>query len=379
MRVLVVIDSLGRGGAETATADLAAPLIARGVEYHVAYFTDRDGVGPRIVEAGGRLHPLTGATSRIARIRAVRSLIRQVHPDVVHTVLYEADIAGRSAAALTRTPCVSSIVNDSYGPEHRAAHGPLKVRAAQALDAVTARACTRFHALTQHVAHTAVRRLRLPRRRIHIVPRGKDHAGLGGARTDDRRRRVRAALGWRDTDTVVLCVGRQEPQKDLVTAVRAFDQLAATDDRVLLVLAGRTGADTPRVAAAIAGCSAPDRVVQLGQRDDVADVMTAADVLLFPSLREGLGLTLVEASALELPIVTSDLPVLREVLGGPGECALLARPGDPAGFAAAVRHCLDDTVATQQRVARALQRFTERYELQTVADQMMALYRDAVA
>jgi glycosyltransferase involved in cell wall biosynthesis len=98
-----------------------------------------------------------------------------------------------------------------------------------------------------------------------------------------------------------------------------------------MVIAGRDGNATNSLQALARELDIVDRVQFLGHRSDVADLMVAADVFVFPSLWEGLGGVLIEALALEVPIVSSDLDATREVLGGKGTSGLLVPPGGGLG------------------------------------------------
>ena len=119
MHVLYVIDSLDRpGGAEQALAAMAPPLVAAGVRLDIAYLTERPGFQDDLRAAGAEVFPVIESDRR-RRTRGLASLVRERRPDLVHTTLYEADLAGRVAATMTRTPVVSSLVNVAYGPEHR--------------------------------------------------------------------------------------------------------------------------------------------------------------------------------------------------------------------------------------------------------------------
>src|SRR5437899_6986922 len=109
MRVLYVIDSLIYGGTERSLLELTPPLLARGVELEVAYLFERPGLREQFEAAGVRLHSVAGPGGRVSSIRRVRRLIRDRTPDLVHTSLFEANVAGRIAARLERVPAVSSL------------------------------------------------------------------------------------------------------------------------------------------------------------------------------------------------------------------------------------------------------------------------------
>jgi glycosyltransferase involved in cell wall biosynthesis len=308
---------------------------------------------------------------RAATAAALRRLVREQRPDLVHTTLYESDVLGRAAALSAGVPVVSSLVNSSYGPEHLHARGlsPWKVRAAQAVDAVTAQGTRRFHALTRHVASSMSRRLRIAADRIDVVPRGRDPELLGAV-TPERRAAVRAALELDGGVPVVLAAARQQYQKGLDVLVEAFADVRRKEPDAVLLLAGSRGAETARLEALAERAGG---VRFLGPRDDVYDLMAAADVFAVPSRWEGLGSAAMEAMGVGVPLVCSDVPALRETVGSQ-DYALLVPPERPAELAAGLLEALGDTAAAGARVKAARARFLTSFTLQQVGAQMVGFY-----
>ena len=162
MRLLYVIDSLAPGGAETSLAEMAPGLIARGIDLHVLPLGRQLDLAPRLEASGAAVHVHDTRAGRISNVRTVIAVARRIRPSLVHTTLYESDVAGRTAAALLHVPASTSIVNDSYGSSHYAESNRAKLNAARALDAVTALSARRFHALSAAVADSVAPRLRIP-------------------------------------------------------------------------------------------------------------------------------------------------------------------------------------------------------------------------
>nr|MDJ0953260.1 glycosyltransferase [Acidimicrobiia bacterium] len=316
MRVLTIIDSLAVGGAEQSLAGLTPHLTASGVEVHVAYLVERSGVGPELEAAGAVLHSLVGTGGRFGWLRRTRALIRKLRPDLVHTTLFEADIIGRTAAWSLRVPVVSSIVTEAYGPEHvdNPEYRAWKVRAAQAADAVTARMVRRFHAVSSSSAEVMAKRLRIPPGKIDVIPRGRDVAKLG-ERTPERRARVRASLGLTEDEPMVLAAARHFHSKGLDVLACAFPAVVDRFPSARLIIAGRNGPATPDIERIVQDGGVAEATEFLGYRNDVPDLMCAADVFALPSRVEGSPGALIEAMALCVPAVASDIPSVRELVG----------------------------------------------------------------
>ncbi|WAL70966.1 glycosyltransferase family 4 protein [Kitasatospora sp. YST-16] len=378
VRVVYVIDSVSRvGGAEQGLVAMAPLLVRAGVELHVAFLKESPGgFQKELAAAGAGVHPVPGG-SRGARVAGLRGLFRGLRPDLVHTTLYESDVLGRSAAFAARVPVVSSLVNSAYGPEHVHARGlsPWKVRAAQAVDAVTARGVRRFHALTEHVAEVMAARLRVARRRIDVVPRGRDPLLLGRV-TAERRAAVRGALGLAEEVPVVLAAARQQYQKGLDVLVSAWPRVRAARPDAVLLLAGSRGAETARLE----GLAAETGGVRfLGPRDDVFDLMAAVEVCAVPSRWEGLGSAALEAMGVGVPLVCADVPALRETVGGGEECALLVPPQRPEALAGALVRVLEGRGEALLRAEAARARFLAGYTLERVSARMVEFYGRALS
>ncbi|HEY9378601.1 MAG TPA: hypothetical protein VIQ02_16105, partial [Jiangellaceae bacterium] len=100
MRVMQLVDSLARAGAEQSLVSLAPHLVARGIDLHVAYLVERNDLRDDLEQAGIPVRSLAdGATSRRHWLARTTDLISELQPAVVHTTLFEADLAGRRAAA----------------------------------------------------------------------------------------------------------------------------------------------------------------------------------------------------------------------------------------------------------------------------------------
>jgi glycosyltransferase involved in cell wall biosynthesis len=372
MHVVYLIDSLVPGGAERSLAALAPEYRRLGIDLDVATLHDRPGLQADLEHAGARLFTLAGRGGRLGWTRRATALVRDRRPDLVHTTLFEADLAGRLAGALARVPVVGTLANEAYGPEQRSMPGirPSRLRAAQAADAATARLVRRFHAVSESVASAMASRLRVPRARIDVIPRGRDPEELG-RRTAPRRDAARASLGLGPADAAVLAVGRQEHQKgfDVLfeSAARARDECPGL--RVLV--AGRPGAATPALEALVHDRGLEPTVRFLGVRDDVGDLLCAADVFAFPSRWEGSPGSVIEALALEVPIVATDIDPVREVVGG-SDAARLVAAGDPAALAAALLGVLGGAERPDTDAGRA--RFEERFTIGRVAEQMLRFY-----
>lgn len=281
-----------------------------------------------------------------------------------------ANLAGRITARTVGLPVVTTLANEDYGPEHRAnsRYGAWSVRAVHAADMLTVPLTAQFHAISVEVARVMSHRLRIPNDRIQVIYRGRDPARLGTP-TLERRLRTRAALSIDVKTPVVLSVGRLDQQKGVDTTIEAFQRLLKHMPDATLLVAGRPGNARAVVQAKAQGNPA---IRLLGHRADIPDLMCAADVLSFPSRWEGLGGALVEAMALRLAIVASDIPPLVETIGDVGWP--LVRPDDRRALTESLLSVLEQGAANEARKDAAERRFRALFTAEAAAEGMAGLY-----
>ena len=371
--MLYVIDSLAPGGAETSLASMAPHLAALGIDLHVCYFVERDGVHEQLRDAGATLHHIDAP--RPTRAFALRRLIAATDPDIVHTTLFEADQAGRLAGAMSRRPVISSLVSTGFELGSWTSAAGLRARAAVVVDAITARAVSSFHAVSAPVADVMSRRLLVGRDRFAIIPRGREPGDLG-ERTAQRRRAIRERLGVATTTPLVVGIGREVFPKGHTTLLRAVPALAADVPGVRVLLAGQRGDRSDEIGRVIDELGIGGIVERLGHRDDVPDLLAAADALAFPSSREGFPGTLVEALALECPIVASDIPTIRSILERHDGRLLgtLVAVADSRALARSLAAVLDGP-RDDSALSVGHDVFVDEFTTAAVAERMVALYR----
>jgi glycosyltransferase involved in cell wall biosynthesis len=378
VRLLLVIPGLSGGGTERSTRELIPTLVSCGIDVSIVYMVHRptDDVA-HLERAGARVH-LVPKRRLDAHVLGIRRAITLERPDIVHTSLYEADVAGRVAAWRApgaRPVVLSSIVNTSYDPARLGDPNvpAWKLQGVRMIDGWTARNLTdHFHAVSCAVKDSAVQALGIEADRVTVIERGRDPRRLGDP-SWERRMRARTALGLdRDTQAIVT-VGRQEFQKGHVHLVGAFDVLAATRPSVELLIVGRKGNHSAQLEARVRQSPHRDRIRTLGHRDDVPDILSASDVFVLPSVYEGFPGAAIEAMALELPVVASSIPTLREVVEE-GRSGLLVSPNDLPRLAGAIGRVLDDPKLARRLGDRGRHLFLTRLTAEQSHRRMIELY-----
>lgn len=373
-KYLFVINSLLAGGAERSLVDLIPRIREKDITPIIVCLHRRDGGFETEARAAGMDVRVLPGNSLFAKGLSLRRLIKQERPNLVYTALFDSDVLGRLASIGIDVPVMTNLANTVYD---EARHGDpnvdrFRLRIVRWIDGITARRLTdHFHAISQAVKDSTVSELRVSPEKITVVKRGRD-AGRLGVRSQARRMEMRDRLRLDSNAEVVLSVGRQEYQKGHRHLIDAFARVSESRPQARLLIAGREGHATKDIAKRISDLGVNDLVTVLGHRDDVADVMATADLFVFPSLYEGLGGALIEAMALGLPVVASDLPALREVVQE-GENADLVPPGDAHSLALAIFGLLDDSDRRLRYAEKSLQIFSSEFQADVATERMLEL------
>jgi glycosyltransferase involved in cell wall biosynthesis len=295
--------------------------------------------------------------------RAFLSLVRIFRRErfhVVHTHNPKPGILGRIAASLARIPCVLNTVHGVYATPD---DGFRKRAAVVSLEWVAAR----FSDLEFYQSREDLEWMR----RLHVVGRhqsellgnGTDLARFDPDRvTPQRRAELKNELSIADDSVVIGAVGRLVAEKGFRELLTAFRRVRDEfPDAVLLIV----GDQDPAKADAISSDEIPGRdegVILTGWRDDVPDLMALMDVFVLASWREGMPRSAIEAAAMAIPLVLTDIRGCREVARD-GIEGLLVPPRNAGALARAVLAVVDDVglrarMGTAARV-RALDLFDE--------------------
>jgi glycosyltransferase involved in cell wall biosynthesis len=194
------------------------------------------------------------------------------------------------------------------------------------------------HTDSAFVASEVVEAFGVDQARVVVVPPGVPP--LPDVDAESGRRVVRRLLPP-GTERYILAIGTAEPRKDLPGLVRAFDDLAARQADLALILAGPPGWGEEALGAAIGEARAGERIVRTGwtEPDELSALLRGAAVLAYPSRYEGFGFPPLQAMVAGVPVVATTAGSLPEVLG---DGAVLVGVGDQAELAGAIDRCLSD-------------------------------------
>lgn len=329
IRVLEILATLKRAGAETMAVSLACRLDTKRFETGVISLFDAfpGGLEPELAAAGipvWHLGKRKGLDLRM--IPRLRHVIHEFAPTVIHTHSYVLRYSLPASLAMRNTVMVHTVHN--LAPKETDAFGRLLHRLV----------------LGRHVAAVAVgveveRSFRelYGRQPEATIRNGIEPAAL---RRPDARRRWRSECGFNDKDFLVASVGRLDPQKNPLGLIDAFALALGSHPHAHLLMAGG-GSLRDACERRAAELGVTSRVHLPGVQSGIADILAASDVFALASHWEGTPLAVMEAMAAGLPVAATAVGGVTELVSD-GETGLLAAAGDMAALAGALSRLASD-------------------------------------
>ena len=282
--------------------------------------------------------------------------------DLVHTHLIHADLYGTLAAKLAGIP---HIVSTKHNDNAFRTNMFMK-----ALVRIANRRCKRVITISYHLADFAQRVEGVPAE--HVVP---IHYGLFpyNDRPGDWRK-IREEFAVPASATLVLSIGRLTEQKGHRYLLEAWRTIASVDPAVRLLLIG-DGPLRNRLPAYARNIGLGDRAIFTGWRNDVPDLLDAADIYVHPSLWEGFGLVLLEAMATGKPVIASNVSAIPEVVIN-GETGILVPPRDSKALADAICRLLEDVEFRRKMGGAGRRRVEEVFSVERMVRETERVYED---
>ena len=329
VRVTLAITDLDVGGAERALVALALGLDRARWRPTVACLAGEGALAGPLRDAGIEVVCLGVSPRRpVAAVGALTRAFRRERPAIVQSFLFHANIASRLAARRAGRPPVVGGLRVAERRRSRRWH--------LTLDRLTAPLGVGSVCVSRGVERFSIKQGKLDPDRLVVIPNGVDPARFDAATPVDR-----GSIGVPEDAVLALYVGRLDPQKGLNDLFRAAGHVARNCPAWHLVLAGDGPLRAELVARSeLAGLAG--RVHWLGRRDDVPGLLRAADLLVLPSLWEGMPNVVLEAMAAGLPVVATQVEGTEDLVipgqtgwlvppnrSGPLADALLAAATDP--------------------------------------------------
>ena len=353
------------GGAEVLATRLARQLCHR-YKFLFACLDELGTLGEELRRDGFRVEVLQRCPGLDWRCPVkLANLLRQERVDLVHAHQYTPFFYGMAARLLCPRPAVMFTEHGRHFPDY-----PRQKRIWANRLLLTKR--DRVVGVGDAVRQALIDNEGISPQRVDVIYNGVDLHRFSGSSTT--RADVRRELGVCDTDTVILQVARLDYLKDHATAIRTFSRVLSQRKNTWLVLVGE-GPELAKIRALVEQSNLTQRVLFLGLRSDVDRLVSAADVFLLTSISEGIPVTLIEAMAAGVPIVSTNVGGVSEVVES-GATGFLAQAGDDDALATHVMHLVTDGDLRRQMGMRGHERAWEMFSESQMHSGYLRLYEE---
>ena len=322
------------------------PVIeGEGISFHQVPFTRR-------------MAPFSDLISLVTLIR----LFRSEKFDVVHVHTPKGSFIGSLAAFITRTPVRFYTIHGFYFHPDMPAY---KARFYRFFEFLTSRFVDHAFTVNREDRATAIRLGYYPEERITYLGGGIDLSQfIPFERSSSRRAEIRRSIGFTTGDRIVGFIGRLVKEKGLVELFKAYKSLKERMPNLRLLIVGPMDPDKgDAISPSIASHMGVEDVVFAGMRLDVPDMLSVMDVFVLPSYREGFPQSLMEASAMGIPVVTTNVRGCREAVEE-GRTGIIVPVRDSSCLAEAIHTILTNPVLARRMGEagrrKALAEFDER-------------------
>jgi glycosyltransferase involved in cell wall biosynthesis len=370
IRIAVVITGLGLGGMETRQLTVARYIDRE--RYHLDFYCLYDennvlipefeelGIRVRVVKVFDYSKPFPFRLNLFAILR-LAILLRKGKYDVIHTQLRDANTVGRIAAILSgKCPMVATICN----MEERS-------RFQQFWDRHLGRIGLKIMCISDAVLRYDMSHTKLPEEKYVRIHNGIDIDRF----SREKAHMSKAALGLPESAFVIGSVGRLHKQKDFKTLIRAFKNVHGNIPESFLVIAGE-GNEYAELKKLSENLGVSERARLIGARKDIPEIMSCFDIFILPSIYEGFGNVVIEAMSMEVPVISTDLPPVREILT-PGEDGIMVSPGKQEEISHEIMRLYKDEALRRRLSTNGRKTVMEKFSQYVMVRNIEKLYEEA--
>jgi len=368
LRILYLINHAGKGGTERYVDSLARKLNGSGAEVFFAY-NEEGPLADRMREMGIPVFRLE-MKSRfdLKAALALAGLCRKLNIDIVHTqFLREFYIA---------------LISRLFGSRVYVVNTCHMTHAGHPADKILNKLLSFNNTRTIAVSHAAERFLvEQGMRPQHI---GVIHNGVDvDYYTEEVSSGIREELGISSDSLVVVSIARFSPEKGHSFLIRAIARLLQTHGTVLsgrkpvflLVGDGETLEECKNLASEL-GIS--DHIIFAGFRSDVRNILKGSDIYICHSRYEAFGISILEAMACSLPVITTDVGGTGEIVNDENKCGIRVEYGDEEGMANAMRLLFESSRLREEYGRNGLEAVRKDFSINAMIEKTRQVYRECV-
>lgn len=360
--ILYLIYGFRIGGAERHLLDLCKGLDRRRFRPEIIYFHRDEQMLDEFRQAGipCSIFPAAAGELCCAEIYGLSRIIKKLSPDIVHVHLFHASRFGAMAAYIAGMKRIVRTKHNVSDPEARLGKKDRIWRTLYPL----------MLERTVAVSKAIAREIDSP----YVIYNGVDTDYFDSGAIDENYRKECVKEFQVEGNPVIGIAARLTKQKGHTVLIRAFSQLLGDwpDARLLIAGDGEERSTLENLTGDLGLC---ERVSFLGSIRNVREFLSILDLFVHPSLFEGLGIAVIEAMSMGLPIVASKVDGLAELISD-GVEGLLVEPGNPGELCQAMNRILGNSALGAKLGSQARTKAVDQFSLKTMVQKYQELYVD---
>jgi glycosyltransferase involved in cell wall biosynthesis len=363
LKVIHLVEDLKIGGAERVIADIALGLDRKKYDASVWCVTRGGETASELSEKRIEVKVLGISSFRnpLNTVRLAR-LLQAARPDIVHTHGYFASVIGRLAARRAGTPIILAHVHSTYW-EYKKRH----IMIERKLSRFTHKIICCSQAVESFVTNTE----KIADNKTIVIYNGVDEERFSPSKNSTS---IRAEFGMDEEAAVVGTVSSLTPHKGHEYLIQAASLVLSTLPAARFLVVG-DGPLRKKLEDQAKNLNIYPAVIFAGTRKDIPEILSLLDVFVLPShTREGLGIAIIEAMAVERPVVASDIGGIPEVVND-SDTGLLVPPGDPEALAKATNELLQNPARAKEMGKKGRIRVKERFTAKKMLAEIEHVYQ----
>ncbi|MBX9993186.1 glycosyltransferase [Priestia aryabhattai] len=356
MKVAHIVSHLDTGGAEKLVAEISNLMVPCGVKIKVITLFNGRGVPFQILDKDNiELIELNYSSKYNPKIaRELYKLTRDC--DIVHTHTYYAQLY-----ASIFIPKIKLVTTEHSTNNNRRGKKIMRI-----FDYLMYRRYMKIICISEATKNSLNKWLKSTKDKSIII-----HNGVNLSKYLDASSIPRAELGVDKSKIILTCVGRLEKAKNQEALIRAFKGVDV--DAAILLLIGH-GQKEKELKELVKELKLNDKVIFLGQRNDVERILKTSDIFILPSLWEGFGLSAVEAVAAGLPLLLSNVAGLKDVINALNAKVDYFDPVDVSDITLKINEMCNDTINVGQTYSIRKDKL-ESYSLDNMVNKYLESYK----
>jgi len=364
IKIMQVVHSMNVAGAEKLVDSIVRNLNGSEFSFSICCLDSIGPLGEQLIKDGFDVFCLNRKPGvDFGLIRRFAGILKEKQTNILHAHQYTPYFYAASAAIFGNRP---KVVFTEHGR-----HQPDKIRPKRLIyNKILSRFTDRITGVCGFSKDSLIRYEKMPAGKIDVIYNGINYKNFDVFVDRDKKRKE---LGVGENDVVVGMVGRFSPIKNHKMLLEAFGRVVKEAPNAKLLLAG-DGPLKENSQSAIRNSQLKDKVIFLGLRMDIPEILKALDIYVLPSIAEAASLTLLEAMAAGLPVAATRAGGDAEIVIN-NKTGILVSPDDPNGFAGAIIYLIQNPGEAKAMGKAGRERVEREFNIDKMLNEYRELYQ----